>query len=36
VVDAIVRRTAESVGTADSYGVRTSGSGLQASRSGLA
>jgi len=33
VVDAIVRRTAESVGTADSYGVRTSGSGLQASRS---
>ena len=25
VVDAIVRRTAESVGTADSYGVRTSG-----------
>ncbi len=36
VVDAIVKRTAESVGTADSYGVRTSGSGLQASRSGLA
>ena len=36
VVDAIVRRTAESVGTADSYGVRTSGSGLQASRSRLA
>jgi len=33
VVDAIVRRTAESVGTSDSYGVRTSGSGLQASRS---
>ena len=36
VVDAIVRRKAESLRTADGDGVRTSGSGLQASRSGLA
>jgi putative flavoprotein involved in K+ transport len=36
VVDAIVKRAAESARTEDGYGLRASGSGLQASRSGLA